>query len=230
MTKQISTILIVAMILLGSLGCSTTKTNESVKSSTPEASALATPAEKNLKLTVDISHPTPTGELVSGGFGVDFNISYTGKAMAKLIHLEAYKEGIRTQEMLEFAGGIYGPEQSPGHTIENMKTSITIHDSKTSNFKLRDDPALGSDFFMITHMCEEGHTVNSGTKKISRNVYEPIGKSRGCGGFSEYDLTQDYIPIFYISSPASNIPLKNGRPVIPSNADCLIFYLQLQYK
>ena len=186
--------------------------------------------KSNPKLTIDISYPTPTGTLVSGGFGVDFDISYTGKAMAKLIHLEAYREGVRTQKMLEFAGGIYGPEQSPGFPIEHMEVSITIHDSQTSNFKLRDDPNLGSDFFMITQTCKEGDYVNSGTKRINRNVYEPIGKSRSWGSFSEYDLTQDYIPIFFISSPGVSIHLKDGKPVVPNNVDCLIFYLQLQYK
>lgn len=183
------------------------------------------------ELTVKTSHPSPIGIIYpSGGFGVDLDIFYTGNAMASLIHIEAYKNGERTQEMLEVAGFISGPEASPGRPIENMKTSITIHDSKTSNFKLREDPDLGGDFFLITHISEWENSYSSGSKRINRNVYEPIGKSRSWGKFSEYDLTQTYIPIYYISSPGVSLKLKDGQPDVPSQVDCIIFYLQLQYK
>ncbi len=163
-------------------------------------------------------------KMLGGHFHVNLDISYTGNADQAGIYVEAYRRrGTLTQEMLQIGGSSSGAEPGP---IKGMRSAIRILDSKMSPFVLQAEPMPDDDFYLILSSSEFVDAGGTSSKEvIPRDSF--LGSTYRYGDITEYDLSKEFIPIFYWSSPGGSLRLKDGQPDIQPDESYLILYLKL---
>ena len=195
------------------------------------AAALPACSERNdPTLSVSVQQPPHDSltQLVSS-FSFDLNIQYTGQAEKAEIYVAAYSGNTQTHPRMSVAGiGGFVDPPVPGFHI---KPRLVVLDSEHSPLKTSLGPDGPDAGYRILSTVKHDDTVFGGGRKIiPRNALELHGM-RSWGTFDNYDLSKDYIPIFYVKatrtgSMSARKPIRNGQLDLPDDVDCLIFYLK----